>query len=204
MMNITQNLDYNEKVSVEHLEIKGAWSFIPKQFSDERGLFFEWFQDSTFMENSVERFDLAQANCSVSAKGVLRGIHFALYPPGQRKYVTCLSGSAMDVIVDLRIGSPTFGKWKSLLLDTVERRVVSIPSGIGHGFMALEDNTSIVYLCDRRYDPSSEREINPMDSDLAIEWSKSISPIMSEKDLKAPSFKESLPWLPKLSDFNQH
>ncbi len=189
-------------MSVEHLDIKGAWSFVPKQFSDGRGLFFEWFQDSTFIGNSGDQFNLAQANCSVSSKGVLRGIHFALYPPGQRKYVTCLSGSALDVIVDLRIGSPTFGQWKSLLLDTVDRRVISIPSGIGHGFMALEDNTSIVYLCDKRYDPINEREINPMDPDLAIEWSQSISPILSDKDLRAPSLEESKRWLPKFSDFD--
>ena len=97
-------------MSVEQLEIPGAWTFTPKKFGDDRGIFFEWFQDTTFLAAAGHNFNLAQANCSVSQRGVLRGIHFADVPPGQRKYVTCLTGSALDVLVDLREGSPTFGK----------------------------------------------------------------------------------------------
>ena len=177
-------------MTVEHLEISGAWVFTPKQFSDDRGTFFEWFQDSTFQEAASTELVLAQANCSISKKGTLRGIHFADVPPGQRKYVTCLTGSAMDVLVDLRVGSPTFGKWVSVQLDTNDRRVVSIPNGVGHAFMALEDNTTIVYLCDQRFNPDNEYEINPLDSDLAIDWPSEIKPLLSEKDSKAPSFSE--------------
>ena len=190
-------IEYNVTVGVEKLEIPGAWTFVPNQISDDRGVFFEWFQDSTFIENSGSLFNLAQANFSVSHRGVLRGIHFALCPPGQRKYVTCVSGSALDVLVDLRVGSPTFGKSITLQLDTSNRMVVSIPNGVGHGFMALEDNTSIIYLCDQRYSPENEREIFPLDLDLKIMWPDSIAPILSVKDANAPSFKSAFEWLPK-------
>lgn len=174
-------------MSISHLEIPGAWVFTPRQFSDDRGSFFEWFQDSTFVEAAGYSFDLSQANCSVSRKGVLRGIHFAEVPPGQRKYVTCLTGSALDVVVDLRKESPTYGQWRSVQLDTVDRKVVSIPNGVGHAFMALEDNTTVVYLCDRRYNPANEREINPLDPEIGILWPTGIVPILSEKDLNAPN-----------------
>ena len=182
-------------MTVTHLDIPGSWFFTPRQLSDDRGLFFEWFQDSTFLEAAGHSFNLAQANCSVSQKGVLRGIHFADVPPGQRKYVTCLTGTALDVLVDLRKESPTFGQWRSVKLDTIERNIVSIPNGVGHAFMALEDNTTIVYLCDQRYNPSGEREINPLDSEIGIEWPMDIEPLLSPKDAAAQSLKDSLDFL---------
>jgi dTDP-4-dehydrorhamnose 3,5-epimerase len=174
-------------VTVIQLDIPGAWVLTPMQFSDDRGTFFEWFQDSEYLDASGHEFRLAQANCSISQKGVLRGIHFAENPPGQRKYVTCLMGSAMDVLVDLRSESPTYRQWRSVFLDTIDRRVVSIPNGVGHAFMALEDNTVISYLCDQRYNPLNEREINPLDPDIGIDWPKGMDPILSNKDLKAPN-----------------
>jgi dTDP-4-dehydrorhamnose 3,5-epimerase len=177
-------------VGVEELEIPGAWVFTPKHFGDDRGVFFEWFQDSTFREHAGDDLVLAQANCSVSQKGVLRGIHYANVPPGQRKYVTCFSGSALDVLVDLRPSSPTFGKWISIKLDTADSKVVFIPNGVGHAFMALEDNTTIVYLCDQRYNPSSEFEIHPLDPTIAISWPTDIEPLISPKDATAPLFLE--------------
>jgi len=178
-------------MTVKHLAIPGAWVFTPRQFQDDRGTFFEWFQDSTFLEAAGSSFTIAQANCSISTKGTLRGIHFADVPPGQRKYVTCITGSAMDVLVDLRIGSPSFGNWVAVQLDTIDRKVVSIPNGVGHAFMALEDNTTIVYLCDQRYNPSGEREIYPLDSEINIEWPAGIVPILSPKDEAASRFTES-------------
>ena len=186
-------------MSVNNLEIPGAWVFTPKQFSDDRGTFFEWFQDDTFLSSSGHRLDLAQANCSISKKGTLRGIHFADVPPGQRKYVTCLTGSAMDVLVDLRVGSPTFGKWVSVQLDTNDRRVVSIPNGVGHAFMALEDNTTIVYLCDQRYNPAGEREIFPLDPGIGIQWPSGITPLLSQKDEAAPRLLDMLAQLPNFA-----
>jgi dTDP-4-dehydrorhamnose 3,5-epimerase len=174
-------------VTVTQLDIPGAWFFTPRQFADDRGTFFEWFQDSTFLAEAGHDFKLAQANCSISRKGTLRGIHFADDPPGQRKYVTCMTGSALDVLVDLRKESPTFGQWRSVQLDTVDRKVVSIPNGVGHAFMALEDNTTIVYLCDQRYNPDNEREINPLDPEIGIKWPVGIKPLLSPKDESAPS-----------------
>lgn len=183
-------------MTVEHLEIQGAWTFTPKQFGDDRGTFFEWFQDSTFTDEAGDSFNLAQANCSVSQRGVLRGIHVADVPPGQRKYVTCLTGSALDVLVDLRKGSPTFGQWRAVDLDTIDRRVVSIPIGVGHAFMALEDNTTIIYLCDQRYNPAGEYEIYPLDPELKIEWPAGITPLLSPKDEAAPRLSQALDRLP--------
>ncbi len=175
-------------MSVEQLDISGAWVFTPKQFTDDRGTFFEWFQTETFKEFSGINFELAQANCSLSQRGVVRGIHYANVPPGQRKYVTCLTGSVLDVLVDLRKSSPTFGQWRSVQLDTRDRKVVSIPNGVGHAFMALEDNTTIVYLCDQRYNPNGEFEIHPLDPTIAISWPSEITPLLSPKDAAAPSF----------------
>ena len=180
-------------MGVEELEIPGAWVFTPKHFGDDRGVFFEWFQDSTFREHAGDDLVLAQANCSVSQKGVLRGIHYANVPPGQRKYVTCFSGSALDVLVDLREGSPTFGKWCSVLLDADERKVVSIPNGVGHAFMALEDNTTVVYLVSTPFSPSDEFEINPLDEKIGINWGMNFSELkISEKDKIAPTLAERL------------
>jgi dTDP-4-dehydrorhamnose 3,5-epimerase len=177
-------------VTVTQLDIPGSWVFTPKQFADDRGLFFEWFQDSTFAEAAGHSFELAQANCSVSQKGVLRGIHYAEVPPGQRKYVTCLSGSALDVLVDLRQESPTFGQWRTVDLNTVDRKIVSIPNGVGHAFMALEDNTTIIYLCDKRYNPSVEKEIYPLDPEIGINWPEGINPKLSPKDEVAPKWAD--------------
>jgi dTDP-4-dehydrorhamnose 3,5-epimerase len=184
-------------MSVEHLDIPGVWVYSPNQFKDNRGVFFEWFQDSTFLQAAGDSFNLAQANCSVSQKGVLRGIHYADNPPGQRKYVTCLTGSVLDVVVDIRIGSPTFGQWKSVQLDTIDRRVISIPNGIGHSFMALEDNTTVVYLCDQRYSPIGEHEIYPLDPEIGINWPREFTPLLSPKDEAAPRLSEILEALPK-------
>jgi len=177
-------------MSIEKLEVQGCWTFTPKSYSDERGSFHEWFQDSTFAEVTQGQFNVAQANCSVSNKGVIRGIHSAKVPPGQAKYVTCFTGSVFDIVVDLRVGSPTFGKWNSVVLDSREPKALYIPSGIGHAFMALEDNSTFVYLCDQRYNPSNEFDIHPLDPTLNIEWPSGYEPVLSPKDAAAPSFLE--------------
>ena len=137
---------------------------------DERGAFLEWFKDPVFTEAVGHRLDLVQANASVSAKGVLRGIHFADVPPGQAKYVTCVKGSVLDVIVDIRVGSPTFGQWTSVLLDDRDRRAVYLSEGLGHGFCSLEDGSTVVYLCSEGYNPSGEHEVHPLDPAIGIEW----------------------------------
>jgi dTDP-4-dehydrorhamnose 3,5-epimerase len=111
-------------VEYRELKVPGAWEITPRQLGDNRGLFLEWFKAERFASAVGHKLDLQQANASVSAAGVLRGIHFADVPPGQAKYVTCLKGAVLDVVVDLRVGSPTFGVWDSVMLDDVDRRAI--------------------------------------------------------------------------------
>ncbi|MBF0662208.1 MULTISPECIES: dTDP-4-dehydrorhamnose 3,5-epimerase [unclassified Rhodococcus (in: high G+C Gram-positive bacteria)] len=179
------------------LKIAGAWEITPATFGDERGLFLEWFKQSTFREATGRSLELAQANCSVSAAGVLRGIHYADVPPGQAKYVTCVSGSVLDVVVDLRVGSPTFGQWDSVLLDTTDRRAIFLSEGLGHGFLALEDNSTVVYLCSTPYTPEREHEVHPLDPEIGIDWpavGRDGAPLeyeLSAKDRAAPTLADA-------------
>ena len=175
---------------IKNLKIPGCWVFTPKTFRDDRGYFFEWFQDSTFKATVGDQLQIAQANCSVSNQGVIRGIHFAKLPPGQAKYVTCFSGSVFDVVVDLRKNSPTFGQWDSVVIDSTNPQALYIPSGIGHAFMSLEDNSTFVYLCDQRYNPGNEYDINPFDESIGIEWPSNIKPVLSEKDKLGSKFSD--------------
>ena len=119
----------------------------------------------------------------------MRGVHFADVPPGQAKYITCTTGRVLDVVVDIRIGSPTFGSWTSVLLDDSDRRAVYLSEGLGHAFAALEDNSTVMYLCSEGYSPTREHGVNPMDGDLNIDWGLARDEIeLSEKDTVAPSF----------------
>lgn len=179
------------------LAVPGAFEITPKQFGDPRGVFLEWFKASAFEAAVGHPLDLQQANCSVSAAGVLRGIHFADVPPGQAKYVTCAKGAVVDVVVDVRVGSPTFGKWDSVVLDDVDRRAIYLGEGLGHAFMALEDGSTVMYLCSTGYEPTREHGIHPLDPEIGIEWPTTnrdgnpISPVLSEKDAAAPSLSEA-------------
>ena len=124
-------------MDIEPLSIEGAIKFTPKLFGDERGVFSELFKAPLVAEAIGHSFNLAQVNCSSSTPGVIRGIHFADVPPSQAKYVTCLTGAVLDVVVDIRVGSPTFGQWEAVRLDTAERRAVYLSEGLGHGFAAM-------------------------------------------------------------------
>jgi dTDP-4-dehydrorhamnose 3,5-epimerase len=179
-------------MQIRALAVPGAWEATPRQFADDRGSFLEWFTESSFSEVTGHSLNLAQANISMSHRGVLRGIHFAQVPPGQAKYVTCVRGSVLDVVVDLRVGSPTFGASDSVLLDAVDRRAVYIAEGIGHGFLALEDHSTVVYLCSTPYAPQREHEIHPLDPALGIEWPSELEPLLSPKDAAAPTLAEAL------------
>ena len=175
-------------MEIAPLAVEGAWQITPKQHGDSRGLFLEWFKESAFTEAVGHGLRLAQANCSVSSRGTVRGIHYADVPPGQAKYITCLSGAVLDVIADIRVGSPTFGQWTSVLLDTEDRRAVYLSEGLGHGFAALEDNSTVAYLCSEPYAPSGEHEVHPLDPTLGIDWGLAPEEIqLSEKDKAAPS-----------------
>lgn len=174
---------------MEPLSIEGGWVLQPRIFSDERGAFLEWFRGAAFGEALGHDLRLAQANCSVSKRGVLRGIHFADVPPGQAKYVTCVSGAVLDVVVDIRVGSPTYRRWETVRLDDETRQAVYVAEGLGHGFMALSEQATVVYLCSEPYAPTREHGINPLDPDLGIAWPAEITALLSDKDAAAPSLK---------------
>lgn len=179
------------------LSVPGAWEITPRQFPDPRGVFLEWFKGGPFEEAVGHPLDLQQANCSVSAAGVLRGVHFADVPPSQAKYVTCAKGAVLDVVVDIRVGSPTFGRWDSVLLDDVDRRAIYLSEGLGHAFCSLEDDSTVLYLCSAGYSPGREHGIHPLDPEVGIEWptttrdGRPMTPLLSEKDEVAPTLSEA-------------
>ena len=177
-------------MKVRELTVPGAWEITPQIHTDSRGLFFEWFTDSAFTEFAGHKFDLQQANCSESSAGVLRGVHFAQLPPSQAKYVTCLRGSVFDVVVDIRVGSPTFGQWDAVVLDTQARRSIYISEGLGHAFLALEDDSTVMYLCSTPYAPGREHTINALDPALGIDWRGERELILSDRDRDAPTLAE--------------
>ena len=176
---------------MDPIGIVGAWLFTPQIHGDERGSFLEWFQDSEFSVAVGHRLTMRQANCSVSRRGSLRGVHFADVPPGQAKYITCLRGSVLDVVVDIRTGSPTFGRSAVNRLDDRTRRAVYIAEGLGHGFLALSDEAVVVYLVSEPYAPDREHGVHPLDPALGIEWPHGIEPVLSPKDAAAPSLAEA-------------
>src|ERR1700752_3164100 len=157
-------------MTARELAIPGAWEIGQSLHTDDRGLFFEWFTQREFADVTGHRFDLNQANCSVSAAGVLRGLHFAQLPPGQAKFVTCVRGAVFDVVVDIRVGSPTYAQWDSVRLDDRDRRSVYVSEGVAHGFLALQDDSTVMYLCSAPYAPRREHTILATDPQLAIDW----------------------------------
>lgn len=175
------------------LPIEGAWQVKPETFADARGSFRELFTQTEFEAATGHPFHLAQANTSISRAGVVRGIHFAPTWPSQAKYVTCLRGAIIDYVVDLRVGSPTFGKFTSVTLEANEPGGVYISEGLGHAFIALADDTTVTYLCSTVYAPQREFGIVPTDPQIGIDWPKwtqageKLEMILSEKDAAAPT-----------------
>lgn len=184
-------------MEIRELKVPGAWEITPRQLGDSRGLFLEWFTSTSFAEVVGHDLDLQQANLSVSAAGVLRGIHFADVPPGQAKYVTCARGAVFDVAADIRVGSPTFGVWDAVLLDDVDRRAIYLAEGLGHAFISLEDDSTVLYLCSTGYAPGREHGVQPLDPDLGIEWpttgrdGRPLAPLLSAKDSEAPTLADA-------------
>ncbi|MRH86109.1 dTDP-4-dehydrorhamnose 3,5-epimerase [Nocardia sp. SYP-A9097] len=177
---------------IRELAIPGSWEFTPDLHGDERGVFAETFKSSEFEKIVGRGFELLQVNTSTSAAGVLRGIHYTQDPPGQAKYVTCVRGAFLDVVVDLRPGSPTFGQWDSVVIDDVERKSVFLAEGLGHALLSLEDDSTVIYLCSLEYSPEFDRDLDAFDPDLGIEWpkvdryGKPLSFTRSPKDAAAP------------------
>lgn len=178
-------------VQIEPLDVPGAWSVRPRQLRDDRGVSLEAYTAKALQEAVGHPLTLAQVNCSVSARGVVRGVHFAAVPPGQAKYVTCVRGAVLDVVVDLRVGSPAFGAWQALRLDDVERGAVYVAEGLGHAFMALTDDATVVYLCSTGYEPAREHGVHPLDPALGIAWPAGVEPRLSEKDADAPTLADA-------------
>lgn len=170
--------------------ISGAWEFVPQRFDDDRGSFHVWYDAAVFADALGFELTLAQTNHSVSRRGVIRGIHWADVPPGQGKYVYCPQGALLDVVVDLRVGSPTFGQHEFVRLDTVENRSLYLSEGLGHGFIALEDNTVLSYLCSTGYNPGRERIVHAYDKDLDLRWPEITPTLLSERDANGPSLAE--------------
>lgn len=178
-------------MQVEPLAIEGLWEITPLQRPDDRGVFLEAFKADVLSEAIGHPFTLKQMNVSVSSAGTVRGIHFADVPVGQAKYVQCFSGAILDVVVDIRVGSPTFGQWDAIELDAVSRKALYISEGLGHAFCALTDDATVGYLCSEPYSPTREHGIHPLDTTLALPWPEGTAALLSPKDAVAPTLAEA-------------
>ena len=172
-------------------ELAGVLILEPKVFGDSRGFFMETYQEARYREASIpERF--IQDNHSRSRRGVLRGLHYQWPQHPQGKLVWVVRGQVFDVAVDVRRGSPTFGRWTSVLLDDNNHRQMYIPPGFAHGFCVLSEAADLVYKCTDSYDPSSEQGIAWDDPDIGIEW-PGLEVILSDKDRRNPRLAEQVP-----------
>jgi len=169
-------------MKVEKLKIQGLFILEPRVFSDERGYFFESFNQTVLNASIGEEVSFCQDNESYSHKNVLRGLHFQQAPFAQGKLVRVSRGSVLDIAVDIRKDSPTYGKYESVLLSAENKRQFWIPVGFAHGFISLEDNTIFNYKCTNFYDKASEGGLNWNDPDLNIDWGGIQQPLLSEKD----------------------
>ena len=192
MTEVPNSPRYAENVDVTAHAIIGVWSFTPILRPDDRGVFLEAFKGDAFHQATGQVFDLKQMNISVSRAGTVRGVHFADVPPGQAKYVQCFTGRILDVVVDIRVGSPTFGRWEAVELDDVDRKALYIAEGLGHAFCALTPSATVGYLCSRPYAPGHEHGINPLDPELGLPWPDGAASVLSPKDAAAPSLAEAV------------
>jgi len=178
-------------VQVQALSIDGVWRFDPVLRPDDRGVFLESFKASELREHVGHSLDLQQMNISISRQGTVRGIHFADVPPGQAKYVQCFSGRILDIVVDIRVGSPTFGQWDAVELDDESRSGLYIAEGLGHGFCALTESVTVGYVCSQPFAPNREHGINPLDPALGLPWPDGSASVLSPKDAAAPTLDEA-------------
>ena len=179
-------------MQIRELSIPDSFEVTPTQHADDRGVFLEWYRFDKLEEHLGHPLTLRQANTSVSRRAVVRGIHFADVPLGQAKYVTVNSGAILDFIIDIRVGSETFGKWESVLLDDVDRKAVYLAEGLGHLFLALSDKATVSYLVSDIYRPGAEHGVNPLDGEIGLKFPIDESDlIFSDKDKVAPSLSEA-------------
>lgn len=179
-------------MQIRELSIPDSFEITPIQRSDDRGVFLEWYRFDLLAEAVGHPLDLRQANSSVSKKGVVRGIHFADIPQGQAKYVTAMHGAVLDFVIDIRVGSPTFGHWDTVRLDTVDRKAIYIAEGLGHAFVALTSDATVSYLVSDTYNATKEHGINPLDERVALVFPDEAGELLlSPKDTDAPSLDEA-------------
>lgn len=176
--------------SIEPVGIEGAWVVTPVVHRDHRGSFYESFRGAVFVDLLGCQPQISQVACSTSRSGVIRGIHFTEVPPGQAKYVWCVRGAVMDVVVDIRVGSPTYARWKAVTLNEENRRAIFISEGLGHAFAALSATATLIYLCSTPYAPALEHTINPFDPAIGIAWPDDTLAILSERDTAARPLAE--------------
>lgn len=179
-------------MQIRPLSISGAFEFTPVIRGDKRGAFLETYRYEQMQEAVGHPLDLRQANMSISAKAVARGIHYALVPPGQAKYVSAPRGAFIDFIVDIRVGSPTFGQWDSVVIDDVDRKAVYLAEGLGHAIVALSDDATVTYLCSEVYNPERELSLNLLDPEIGLTFPfDSDTLIVSPRDVEAPTLAEA-------------
>jgi dTDP-4-dehydrorhamnose 3,5-epimerase len=173
------------------LSISGSWKIEFQKFDDSRGFFYESFNEEDFKNQIGRNLNIKQTNTSSSSKGSVRGIHYALVPPSQAKLVQCQRGSIKDYVIDIRIGSPTFGKFEEIELnESSAAAAIFIEEGLAHAFVALESQTVVTYYVTEKYNPEREKGINPFDKTLNVKWPE-IDLVLSEKDKQAISLEEA-------------
>lgn len=177
-------------MKIINTDIKDVIIIEPKVFGDKRGWFTETYSKEKFKDLGVD-IDFIQDNHSFSSeKGTLRGLHFQLNPKSQSKLVRCTKGSMLDIVVDLRFGSPTYKKWIAVELTEENKKQLLVPKGFAHGFVTLTEGVEVEYKVDEYYSPENDRSIRYDDPEIGINWGVS-NPILSDKDLNAPLLKDS-------------
>ncbi|SBT42828.1 dTDP-4-dehydrorhamnose 3,5-epimerase family protein [Micromonospora auratinigra] len=178
-------------MKITELGLPGVFRVVPQQHSDLRGRFYEPFKRDLLADAVGHPLNIEQTNCSVSRRGTIRGIHSTMVPPGQAKLVSCVRGAILDIVVDIRVGSPTFGRYEVNWLDAQSAAAVYMAEGLGHAFLALTDDTCVNYHCSTPYMPEVDLHVNPLDPELALPWGLTEEPVISEKNAKAPTLAEA-------------
>jgi len=179
-------------MEIRELALPDLYLIVPHGHPDDRGVFHESFRRDKISEAIGRTFTIEQSNLSISHKGVLRGIHGVRGPMSQAKLVSCLRGAVMDIVIDLRVGSPTFGRREVVWLDHRSVRSLYISEGLGHAFLALEDDTVMNYHCSKTYVAEAVYTVRPLDPALALPWGLTDDPIISDNDRSAPTLGEAL------------
>ena len=176
-------------MKVVELSLPGVYLLESPVWGDERGFFREWFQSPDLLTAGLD-FSAHQANLSTSTRNVVRGLHYSLAPQGQAKVVTCVFGELHDVIVDIRVGSPAFGRLEVVHLAAGEERSVYVPAGVAHGFCVTSELGALTYLLSSPFNAAFELEIDPFDAEIDVPWTIDGEAIVSPKDAAAPSLRE--------------